>query len=502
MHPSSDDLGLQNCQILDQVTSMGSAVEGAEAGFSDLVAGLRASLEGDVVAIGDPEYERASRVWNGMYDDRAPVAVLRCADEEDVRRAVAALAEIEAPLAIRGGGHHIAGFGGCHGGFVLDLRQMRAATVDPTSRRIRVEGGALLHDLDTAGAEFGLSVPVGVVSPTGVAGLTLTGGVGWQTRRRGYACDSLRRCRVVTAGGEVVEASEEENADLLWGLRGGGGNFGVVTEFEFEAYPQEEAIVTLVYHRVQDAEEIAGLLRQYRDWALESGNDHTAWTFIGTASTTFGELVPELVGQMYLGFTGCSLDTSPAARAHLERLAGFGAPLFTQTGPMRMVELQHLGDKGDAALAGMPRYMKGEMMRELSDEMIAGIATNAAAMPTTRTIYEMGMQGGAMGDVGEMEMAVGMRDAQYLGGFSIMGDEPGEDIDDAIQWAREAWGVLQPGSCGGTYLNFDGEADEGRVLGSLSADRGDDKRQRLAAIKRSWDPGNRFHVNHNIKPQA
>src|SRR5262249_34723510 len=156
---------------------------------------------------------------------------------------------------------------------------------------------------------------------------------------------------------------------------------------------------------------------------------------------------------------------SDAARAHLERIERFGAaPVVARTAPMRMVELQHLGDSGDAALAGMPRYMKGEMMRELTDEMIAGIASHAVEMPTTRTIYEMGMQGGAMADVDEMEMAVGMRDAAHLGGWSVMGDEPGDDIADAIQWAREAWTVLAPGSCGGTYLNFDGEADEGRVL--------------------------------------
>ncbi len=478
---------------------MGSA-ESTSVGFEDVVAELRASLAGEVIAAGDPRYDGARKVWNGMYDDRLPVAVLRPTGEEDVRRAVAALADVEAPLAIRGGGHHIAGFGGCDGGFVLDLGGMRGASVDLGARRIRVEGGALLHDLDTAGAEQGLSVPVGVVSPTGVAGLTLTGGVGWQTRRHGYACDRLRRCRVVTASGEAVEASEDENPDLLWGLRGGGGNFGVVTEFEFEAHPQDEVLVAFAYHRVEDAEQIADLLSQYRDWAGESGRDHTAWTFVGTAGTTFAELAPELVGQLYLGFTGCSLDTSAAARAHLERLPGFGTPVIAQTAPMRIVELQHFGDTGDAALAGMPRYMKGEMMRALSDEMIAGIAAKAAAMPTTRTIYEMGMQGGALADVGEMEMAVGMRDAQHLGGFSIMGDEPGEDIADAIAWAREAWQVLKPGSCGGTYLNFDGEADQDRVLGSLSADRGDRKRERLAAIKAAWDPGNRFHVNHNIRP--
>jgi len=480
---------------------MGSDLRDTEAEYTAVVDELRADLDGAVVAAGDPEHGEAAKVWNGMYDERRPVAVLRPTSEEDVRRAVAVLADVDAPLAIRGGGHHIAGFGGCDGGFVIDMSGLRGTAVDPAARRIRVGGGALLHDLDTAGAEHGLSVPVGVVSPTGVAGLTLTGGVGWQTRSRGYACDKLRRARVVTATGETVEASEEENADLLWGLRGGGGNFGVVTEFEFEAHEQDEVLVTSVFYKVEDAEEIAALVRAYRDWALESNRDQTAWTFLGTASETFRTLAPDLVGNRYVGFTGCSLDVSDASRAHLEKIERFGAaPVFARTTPMRMVELQHLGDSGDAALAGMPRYMKGEMMRELTDSMIDGIASNAVAMPTTRTIFEMGMQGGAMADLDDMAMAVGMRDAQHLGGWSVMGDEPGEDIADAIQWAREAWQVLAPGSCGGTYLNFDGEADEGRVLGSLSADRGDEKRARLSQIKRAWDPGNRFHVNHNIKP--
>jgi FAD/FMN-containing dehydrogenase len=480
---------------------MGTDVSASETGFNDVIAELRSGLSGLVVAAGDAGYEAASRVWNGMYDERRPVAVLRPADEEDVRRAVAALAEVGAPLAIRGGGHHIAGFGGCDGGFVIDMGAMRGATADPDARRVRVEGGALLHDLDTAGAEHGLSVPVGVVSPTGVAGLTLTGGVGWQTRRRGYACDSLRRARVVTAAGEIVEASEEENTDLLWGLRGGGGNFGVVTEFEFEAYPQDEVLVTSVYYKVDDAEEIAELLRAYRCWSLEANRDESAWTFLGTASETFRPLAPDLVGHKYVGFTACSLDVSYASRLHLEKIERFAAaPLIARTVTMRMVELQHLGDHGDSTLAGMPRYMKGEMMNQLTDSMIDGIASRAVAMPTRRTIFEMGMQGGAMADLGEMDMAVGMRDAQHLGGWSVMGDEPGDDIADAIQWARDAWQVLAPGSCGGTYLNFDGEADEGRVLGSLSADRGDEKRTRLAEIKRAWDPGNRFSVNHNIRP--
>jgi len=480
---------------------MGSDLRDTEAGFTTVVDELRANLDGEVIAAGDPEYSAAAKVWNGMFDERRPVAVLRPTSEEDVRRAVAALAEVDAPLAIRGGGHHIAGFGSCDGGFVIDMSDLRGTAVDPTARRIRVQGGARLHELDTAGAEHGLSVPVGVVSPTGVAGLVLTGGVGWQTRKHGYGCDKLSRARVVTASGEIVVASEEENADLLWGLRGGGGNFGVVTEFEFEAHEQDEVLVTSAYYRVEDAEEIAALVRAYRDWALESNRDQTGWIFLGTASETFRPLAPDLVGRQYVGLTACSLDVSDDSRAHLEKIERFApAPLIAETDSMRIVELQHLGDTGDAAITGMPRYMKGEMMTELTDSMIDGIASRAAERPTKRTIFEMGMQGGALADIGEMEMAVGLRDAEHLGGWSVMGEVPGEDISDAIQWAREAWEVLAPGSCGGTYLNFDGEADEGRVLGSLSADDGEAKRIRLAEIKRTWDPGNRFHVNHNIRP--
>jgi hypothetical protein len=484
------------------MTRRSQNVGGTIKALDGLVTEMRSALSGVVLTAGDPEYDQARKVWNGMFDDRRPLAILRCADEADVSRAVSRLGDVDAPLAIRGGGHHIAGFGGCDGGFVIDLTRLRSTTVRPGERVIRVEGGGLLHDIDTAGAEHGLAVPVGVVSLTGVAGLTLSGGVGWQTRRRGYACDSLRRCRVVTASGEIVEADEDQNSDLLWGLRGGGGNFGVVTEFEFDAYPVDEVLVTIAYYRIRDAEEIATLLRSYRDWADESNEDQTAWVTIGTAGESLRGLVPDLVGGIYLAISACSLQPADADRAHLDRLGALVDPVFAETAAMRMVELQHLGDADDSAVPGMPRYMKGEMMRELTDEMIEGIASACAEMPTTRTIYEMGMQGGALGRVDEMAMAAGMRDARYLGGFSVMGDEPGEDIGAGVEWARQAWHALEPGSCGGTYLNFDGEADGGRVLGSLSAGGTTQKRDRLAKVKQAWDPGNRFRINHNISPAA
>ena len=192
--------------------------------LDEVIAALRAALRGEVITPDHSSYDNARRVWNAMFDDRRPAAVLRCASERDVVEAVRLLRDLELPLAVRGGGHHIAGFGGCDRGFVIDLSAMRSATM--AGDRVIVAGGSTLHEVDTATSSVGRAVPLGVVSPTGVAGLTLSGGVGWLTRRHGYTCDNLLSARVVTAAGDVVTAGEDENADLLWGLRGGGGNLG------------------------------------------------------------------------------------------------------------------------------------------------------------------------------------------------------------------------------------------------------------------------------------
>jgi FAD/FMN-containing dehydrogenase len=460
---------------------------------------LRSKLTGAVIGADDPGYIEARKVWNGMFDDRLPKAVLRCADEDDVRTAAKLLAGVDVPVAVRGGGHHIAGFGTCDGGFVIDLLNLRWATVDPGAGRISCGGGATLHELDVAGAEAGLAAPLGVVSETGVAGLVLSGGVGWQTRRHGYTCDNLRRARLVTATGEVVEASEHENRDLLWGLKGGGGNFGIVTEFEFDAFPLERVLVTDAYHLPRDEREVEALLRFYRESSGELSNDVSISIMATTGGSEFEGVLPEAVGRLTIKVRACSLDCSDRGFAALMPIAKFGAPALTRTGPMRFVDLQHSGDKSNSAEAGKRRYMKGEMLVGITDEMIAGMADRCAALPSPGSVFEMQTLGGAMSDHDEMHAAVGMRAANHLAGFNTQA-APDEDLETVVDWTRQAWSVLRAGSAGGTYLNFDGEADAARVLGSLGVGEDASKADRLQALKRSYDPGNRFRVNHNIEP--
>ena len=460
---------------------------------------LRANLRGDVITADHPEYDGARRVWNAMFDDRRPTAVLRCAGEDDVVHAVRLLQDQDLPVAVRGGGHHIAGFGGCDRGFVIDLSAMRSASL--TGDLVRVQGGATLHEVDTATSSAGRAVPLGVVSPTGVAGLTLSGGVGWLTRRYGYTCDNLLGARVVTANGEVVTASEDENADLLWGLRGGGGNFGVVTEFTFQTHPVDMVLVAEAYHVVEGESHIENLLRFYRHWSGQQPNETTVWLLVERSNDWYESLFDGAAGRMVFGLLACCISPSDARRRALEHLTSEQGPRFARISEMRLLDLQHLQDDSGAAATGMQSYMKGEMLTELTDEAIAGIAHHCMRMPTPNTLFEMGSLGGAMADCGELDAAVGLRDALYLGGFSMMSPD-GENIEENIAWTREAWSVLRSGSAGGVYLNFSGQDTEDRILGSLGASRGGAKQERLVALKRRYDPDNFFRINHNIDPSG
>ena len=469
-----------------------------QAGLDDLVRELTAELRGTVTAPGNPKYDSARLVWNAMFDARRPAAVVRCEDEDDVATAVRLLRDADVPVAVRGGGHHIAGFGTCEGGFVIDLGAMRTASpVD--GGRMLVQGGATLHEVDTAGESVGRAVPLGVVSETGVAGLTLSGGVGWLTRRHGYTCDNLLGARVVTADGEIVHASETENADLLWALRGGGGNFGIVTEFEFQSHPLAHVVVGEAYHVVSDDRRVENVLRFYRDWTAGLSNDVTVWLAIERVNPAYDLLADDHLGQLVVAILGCyagaSLDEGELALAPLTRELG---PTASRLSRMRMVDLQHCQDDSAAAAQGMRSYMKGEMLTQLTDSAIAGIAKYSQQMPTSNSLFEMGMVGGAMGEWDEMDAAVGLRDARYLAGFSMMSADD-EDLDAKINWTREAWSTLTDASAGGVYLNFSGEDGEGRILRSLGANSGA-KRERLFKAKRRFDPTNFFRINHNIDP--
>jgi hypothetical protein len=466
----------------------------------ELIAALRSDLRGAVITSDHADYDQRRRVWNAMFDDRRPVAVLRCSDEDDVVRAVRRLHDVELPVAVRGGGHHIAGFGGCDGGVVIDLGAMRSATLCPDGSRVRVQGGATLHDVDVATSELSRAVPLGVVSRTGVGGLTLSGGLGWLTRLHGYTCDNLLSARVVTAAGSVMTASDDQNPDLLWGLRGGGGNFGVVTEFEFRTHPVDEVVVGEACHAVANETEGEALLRFYRSWSAELPDHTTAWIVIERANSSYEGKLDVAPDQLVFGFSACCAVPSQVGRSGLISMTRERHPGFARIRTMRLVELQHLQDASGSAAPGLRSYTKGQMLAELTDDAIVAIAHSSQRMPTANSLFEMGTVGAAMADRDELDAAVGLREGRYLAGFTMMSQDS-EDLDANIAWTREAAAPLSSGSAGGVYLNFSGGESEARVLRSLGAPAGGAKERLLVAAKQRYDPGNFFRINHNIDPK-
>jgi hypothetical protein len=468
---------------------------------ADAIARLGARFRGDVIRPGHPSYERAARVWNAAFDVLRPAAVLRCVDEDDVVTAMRAVRESGVPVAVRGGGHHVAGFGSCDGGFVIDLELIRnVVAVDHRCERLRVGGGATLHEIDTVTAAFGRAVPLGTVSKTGIGGLTLSGGIGWLTRRHGYTCDNLVSARVVTPSAEVVIASEDENADLLWGLRGGGGNFGIVTEFEFRTHDAETVETAEAYRVVDDESDFLEALAFYRKWTLGLSESATVWLSVEHIAP-FHHMLPEQAwGRLAVCFLACTLDVSPEGRRELDALLEWAPDGCARRADMRLIDLQHVQDSSNSAADGMYTYMKGEMLTSLTDIAISGISKAMMSVPTSNSLFEMGMLGGALGAHDDADGAVGMRDAQYLAGFSMMSTES-LGFEQHTAWAREARECLMGnGSAGGVYLNFNGAEPGDQVLGSLGASRGSAKRARLIRLKRQFDPGNLLRRNHNIDP--
>lgn len=463
-----------------------------------LIVALRAELHGVVITPECPEYDRSRRVWNARFDDRRPAAVLRCADEDDVVRAIRRLRDVERPVAVRGGGHHVAGFGSCDGGFIIDLRAMRGATAGGGPGHVLVQGGATVHDMDVATSSGGRAVPLGVVSGLGVGGLTLGGGIGWLTRRHGYTCDSLVSARVVTAAGSVLIASRDQNSDLFWGLRGGGGNFGVATEFEFATHPVDEVVFCEAYHAIGTEAEVERLLRFFRAWSEELPTHTTAWLVIERGSQPGAvDVASDHVG---LSLFGCCVAPSQVGRSRLSWMAREGGPVAARVSSMRLRDL-HVRGRGTAAAArGTRRYMRSEMLSELTDDAIAHVAHYALRMPPGGSRFELATVGGAIADHHDLEAAVGLRDARYFGGF-MTSNADCEYLHATMAWTREAASTLSSGSAGGGSLNFDSDATEERVLASLGAIPGRAKEQQLVALKHRYDPGNFFRLNHNIEPR-
>ncbi|MEL4318331.1 FAD-binding oxidoreductase [Leifsonia sp. YIM 134122] len=428
-----------------------------------------ANLDGRVVLPGDSDYDDVRTVWNAMVDHR-PQVIVRCASVADVQAAVRAAREHDLEVGIRCGGHSVLGLGVPEGGLMIDLTPLDGVRVDPVRRRARVQGGTLLGALDRAGQQYGLATTAGNVSHTGVGGLTLGGGMGWLARQYGLSCDNVRSFDVVTADGDAVAASREVNADLYWALRGGGGNFGIVTSFEFELHDvgTQALSVELDFPR----ENAAGVLRRWRD--LNAGAPRAA-TF---SATVMGAIAT--IGFVWVG------DMDAGAR-YARELDALGRPLARRSDELSYVDLQRRDDtiRGHA----QRRYWKGHYFRELPDAALDALLEHDPDVGASLQAY-----GGAIADVPDDETAFSQRDTLFEYVAGTRWTDPAED-GDRMERARISAARLAP-FASGAYVNA--LTDEGSA--GIRAAYPPAKLARLSAIKAAWDPSNVFHLNQNIIP--
>jgi FAD/FMN-containing dehydrogenase len=442
---------------------------------------LTETFAGEVVLPGEPEYDGARAVWNGMID-RRPALIARPADGEGVATAIRFAREHDLVLAVKGGGHSIPGFSTCDGGVVIDLSLIRGAVVDPERRTARVNGGAHLGELDDAAQAVGLVCPVGVVSHTGVAGLTLGGGMGRLQRRFGLTIDNLLAVDLVTADGRFVRASENENPDLFWGLRGAGANFGVVTSFEFRLHPLDTTVTFgSVVHPVERARKLAALYREL----TETGPDEL-WA-------SFGLGVVAGRPQATVGVFHCgSID---AAMRDVAPLRSFGPPIRDSIGPKPYLEVQRMNDEPQAW--GHRFYMKSGFLPSLADEVVdLCVEAMSRVPPGTDCGISLWSCGRAYSAVPEEATAFSGRDAAFWFSAEAMWEEASQD-EACRAWARATMDEVMPFTSAGRYVNDVAEAGGEDVARSVY---GDKKYERLVAFKRTWDPDNVFRLNQNIRP--
>jgi len=458
----------------------------------ETIGGFKAGLRGALLRSGDEGYDEARTIWNGMIDKR-PALIVRCTGAADVIDAVKFARTHNLLVAIRGGGHNVAGTAACDDGVMIDLSLMKAVRVDPPTRTARVQGGATWGDVDRETQVFGLVVPGGVVSTTGVAGLTLGGGMGWLMRKRGLSIDNLLSVDIVTADGQLIVASETENADLFWGLRGGGGNFGVVTSFEFRAHPVGPTV--LLCCPMYPADIGGKVLRTWREFMRQApeelGSAVLFWSI--PANPYFPEAhhgrpvaIPIAI------YTG---NVEEGERL-VKPLRTLGTPLVDLSGPMPWTGVQSMFDPF-VPKQDLQYYWKSLYLNGLGDEVVDYLVKVAATIPSPNTYLVILPLGGAMSRVGAEETAFGRRDIPYLLELDSMWRDP-KDSDRNLAWTRQMWSDAQKYSTGGLYLNFPGLGEEGERL--VRSAVGNANYERLVALKNKYDPTNLFRVNLNIKP--
>jgi FAD/FMN-containing dehydrogenase len=456
------------------------------------LAGLTERVRGPVLTPQDPGYDEARSIWNGLID-RRPALIVQCSGAADVVDAVNFAREQGLLLSIKAGGHNVAGNAVNDGGLVIDLSQMRGVTVDPAARTVRVQGGATWGDCDRETQLFGLAVPGGVVSTTGVAGLTLHGGVGHLRRKHGLSIDSLLSVDVVTADGQFRRASKTENEDLFWAVRGAGSNFGVVTSFEFQAHPVGPTVfVGAIFYPLEEAPQI---LPSWRDF-MAAAPEELSSLAICWSIPPHEPFPPELHGTPIVAVAAAYCGPVEEGERVVQPLRELAQPVVDASGPWPWLGLQSGFD--EIFGKGELRYWKSRALAELSEEAIGDILNLAGRRPSPLTDIVIWHHGGAMSRVAETETAYGGREAAFLVTAEANWTDPAQ-TDDAISWARAVWDAMKRHSTGGVYLNFPGFGEEKEAL--ARAGYGDNY-ERLAALKAKYDPDNLFRMNINIPPAS
>jgi hypothetical protein len=444
---------------------------------------LKAGLRGELLRPGDAGYDDARKIWNGMIDKR-PALIARCAGVADVIHSVNFAHANNLLVAVRGGGHNIAGNAICDGGLVIDLSHMKSVRVDPARRTARAEPGVTWREFDHATQTFGLATTGGQISTAGIAGLTLGGGWGYLARKHGLACDNLLSVDLVTADGQFLMASAAENADLFWGLRGGGGNYGVVTSFEYQLHPVGPVFAGIVAYPIQKAKTVLELFRQ----VTSAAPDELACDIV---------LINLPDGTPIVGMNICYNGPIAEGERVVRPLRSAGSPVLDQVGPIPYTAAQQLLDSFYPF--GLQSYWKSSFLKEISDGAIDTMVAYCGRRPTPicHGIIEHQL-GGAVRRADREATAFAHRDVEYS--FMSLGvcADPG-DAEICVRWAREFWAAMQSYSTGGVYVNYLGrEADEGPER--IKAAYGPEKYARLLALKNRYDPTNLFRLNQNIKP--
>ena len=450
---------------------------------------LKASFRGEIIRPADTSYEERRKVWNGSID-RRPGLIARCTEVADVLAAVRFARQHELLTAVRGGGHSFPGHSVCDGGIVIDLGPMKGIHVDPETRTVRAQAGVLLGELDRETQAFGLAVPAGIVTHTGIAGLTLGGGTGWIMRKYGLTIDNLLSVDLVTADGKFVKASDKENPDLFWGVRGGGGNFGIVTEFEFRLNPLgPQVLAGPVFWLMDDAPKV---LRFYRDWIADCPDGLTT-IVTQRKAPALPSFPAEVVGKPVIAVVACYAGPIDEGERLLRPLKSFGAPVLDLCKPKPFVEHQSTFDL--SFRHGSWYYVRSCDIAGLNDDIIEIVAEYGKQIVSPITSIALWQMGGAVARVGQSETAFNGRHAGFT--FNINGNsESAEGFEAEREWARAYWSALSPYHTS-VYVNFLMEEGKDRIRQAYGADKYD----RLKALKRKYDPTNFFRLNQNIAPE-